>query len=265
MHESLGPYMPRATNRGSIKLHRSVPEQLDQLSDRAFRVHITMLTRCQIGGIAHTVERFDILRGCGIGDRSEQTDVIDELVAAGVWRESRLPSEWEMVVGVGRQPGDDPRDMPNNGLGWFGKAPLPRTSNAPAVGVPVVYHLYTRDGLVYIGSTAKFRSRLSEHVRDGKTFSRWSAEEYETRHAALFEEKRRVRLLKPPLNTTWVDDPLPSDQRAPWNWSPVNGWTGDQYELPPWSRRSKKAASEHHQRCHDHAPGRLLLPGMSRL
>lgn len=85
-----------------------------------------------------------------------------------------------------------------NGI-WFGPWPL-RNTPTPARDQSVVYVLFDEANVpCYVGSTKRFRIRLSEHHSE-KRFANWAAYECDDRESAYLLEDRLLREHKPYLN-----------------------------------------------------------------
>jgi len=74
---------------------------------------------------------------------------------------------------------------------------------APDTKIPVVYFMYdSSDLLAYIGSTDRFRKRMSEHAngRRSDAWHRWTARECPTRKIAYILEDREILARDPYQN-----------------------------------------------------------------
>lgn len=92
--------------------------------------------------------------------------------------------------------------FPNGPEGsWQGEYPLAASDAAPRTGIAVVYVLFDETGApCYVGSTMRFRNRLAQHRRAGKSFTRWSAYQCADREAAYAREDQMLREALPRLN-----------------------------------------------------------------
>jgi hypothetical protein len=93
-------------------------------------------------------------------------------------------------------------NLPNGPEGsWVGEWPLPDAAPRPIPGVPVVYVLYdARNEPMYVGSTGKFRVRLTWHATQGKDFAYWQAHRCRDREHAYQVEVRLLGQRLPRLN-----------------------------------------------------------------
>lgn len=93
------------------------------------------------------------------------------------------------------------RYAPDTDGNWRGEYPFTDASRTPTFGVSVVYVLFDEGNRpCYVGSTGRFRVRLSAHARDGKEFVRWLAYPCKDRNHAYELEDRLLREHKPYLN-----------------------------------------------------------------
>ncbi|MFJ5680253.1 GIY-YIG nuclease family protein [Streptomyces sp. NPDC093097] len=84
---------------------------------------------------------------------------------------------------------------------WVGEWPCGDADPCPLRGVAVVYVLFGQDNEpCYVGSTNHFRTRMGNHVKAGKVFSRWQAYPWPTREAAYVLEERLLNERMPNLN-----------------------------------------------------------------
>lgn len=113
-----------------------------------------------------------------------------------MWPDARrLATRLRVLAGVARRAALHAR---NEDFGWSGGYPLgdqPR----PPTGQAVVYVLYQATEPIYLGSTAHFGSRLSQHRHD-KQIDRWIAYPCADRAAAYALEDKLLREQFPRLN-----------------------------------------------------------------
>jgi hypothetical protein len=102
---------------------------------------------------------------------------------------------WQKVVSL-------MENLPNGPEGsWVGEWPHPRGAPLPINGIPVVYVLYdAANEPVYVGSTGKFRLRMTQHVDQGKEFVYWQAHRCRDREHAYEVEVRLLGQRLPRLN-----------------------------------------------------------------
>lgn len=92
-------------------------------------------------------------------------------------------------------------NLPDIDGNWRGLCPLSPREPAPPNGQSVVYVLFDAENVpCYVGSSEQFRTRLKNHVRDGKPVASWAAYPCADREAAYVLEERLLRERKPYLN-----------------------------------------------------------------
>lgn len=110
---------------------------------------------------------------------------------------------WDEIVGIPwKRVAQLAKQLPNGPEGtWVGDYPFHPRTVAPISGVAVVYVLFDdANEPCYVGSTDKFRTRMSAHWKDGKRFVRWQAHPCQDREHAYLAEDRLLRQHKPYLN-----------------------------------------------------------------
>ncbi|MFJ2007960.1 GIY-YIG nuclease family protein [Streptomyces chartreusis] len=84
---------------------------------------------------------------------------------------------------------------------WIGNWPCPEDAPTPLKGVAVVYILFNEGNEpCYVGSTQRFRTRMNDHVKQGKVFVQWQAFPCPDRESAYELEDRLLKERLPHLN-----------------------------------------------------------------
>lgn len=91
---------------------------------------------------------------------------------------------------------------PNGPMGsWAGEVPLGPRDPAPPTGIAVVYVLFdAANDPIYVGSTGKFRQRLSSHRKEKSGIRRWAAYRCRSREHAYELEDQLLKQHKPRMN-----------------------------------------------------------------
>lgn len=134
-----------------------------------------------------------------IGDR-ELIAIYKHVRAAKV---PRSMTYWNASVGISWQKLTYlMENLPNGPEGsWVGEWPLSEGAPHPIPGMPVVYVLYdAANEPVYVGSTKRFRLRMTQHVDQGKEFVYWQAHRCRSREHAYEVEVRLLGQRLPRLN-----------------------------------------------------------------
>lgn len=110
---------------------------------------------------------------------------------------------WNAAIGINwlKMPSLE-ANQPNGPEGsWVGEWPMRDSATRPIPGIPVVYVLYdAMNEPIYVGSTAKFRVRMTQHAADGKKFTYWQAHRCRDREHAYEMEVRLLGQRLPRLN-----------------------------------------------------------------
>lgn len=148
-------------------------------------------------------------------DAGRVADVADVYVAAHFTATKGFHGRWEQVTGrtsrglatrmAHRRRLEIVCAEPNGPGGhyWTGTAPIGPRDPRPPRGKSVVYVLYdAMNEPIYVGSTEKFHTRLTTHIREGKPVVRWMAYPCADREKAYELEQELLDEFKLPLNTS---------------------------------------------------------------
>lgn len=111
-------------------------------------------------------------------------------------------ARWKEIVGVPRSGmiAKVQEEAVNSDGAWSGHTPLEEGEFFPPDDQSVVYLLFDVDNVpVYVGSTARLKTRLAQHQSD-KVWTQWVAYRCENRQAAYELETRYLRQYKPRYN-----------------------------------------------------------------
>lgn len=174
---------------------RSTLGHIRMLDSRRSRLH-----EAQLEAEEQLFHRVGVMHQAGQLALIELAAIYDECLA---FKTAGISSRWNAHIDIswGRMR-YLAQHLPNGPEGtWIGVAPLLDGDPAPLEGMPVVYVLFGEDNEpCYVGSTAKFRTRLRAHISGGKEFVRWQAYPCETREDAYVLEERLLIERMPRLN-----------------------------------------------------------------
>ncbi|MFI6658112.1 GIY-YIG nuclease family protein [Streptomyces sp. NPDC050523] len=167
--------------------------------------HIELLQRkqVQLAGIQEEAEN-QILHHYGSGYRCGDINITELLEFFHAYRELETPrrtARWNEHVALPYQTCGilHPPNGPHHT--WVGEWPCPERAPTPLKGVAVVYILFdAASEPCYVGSTSHFRTRMNNHVKQGKVFESWQAYPCPDRESAYQLEDKLLKERLPQLN-----------------------------------------------------------------
>jgi predicted GIY-YIG superfamily endonuclease len=132
-----------------------------------------------------------------------QAQLCAALAEVRALKEPGAMNAWDEIVGIAwKRVVQIATQLPNGPEGtWVGEYPFHPGTVAPIAGTAVVYVLFdAANEPCYVGSTDKFRTRMTAHEKSGKRFVRWQAHPCQDRDHAYRLEDRLLKQHKPYLN-----------------------------------------------------------------